>query len=486
MRRVPFGLLVAGVLVAAGLSDIIGAHAQEAPPGPPPDVPAEFESRRVAVGGQVARRLLSLADWCRGQGMKASAAGLYSQVLDFAPDEPKARSQLGYKNEGGAWKRAGGLQSPPPDPADSRRSATLANKRQSLGKECAKDLLELGRWCQEMKLDKEARQTFFQAIEFDPENAPAREALGFRRRGASWDHQDRLDRIAWEQGLRDWAKSDVATPLYREPVKEPSEWEAAAGKPVTAFRSEHFVVHSTRGKEECDHLVVVAEQGWHFIEHVLGTKLGKGVRTTLVLLDDKATFNRVVDKFYESDPAKAGIAKQLMSIRPNWEITLTWRGGAKEMEDFLIHHAVEIALHESFQWAEQRPWVREGLTYLATGLMRGTAVSWCVSLKETGTKKEDYDAIGKWPAKVKSLVLAKEDESLEFIAGLGSNAFSTETMSKAWSVMSWLAAKRPKQVVEFLREFDRQGSAEGPAQKAFSSDLTTLDREWRDWIRTAY
>ena len=118
--------------------------------------------------------------------------------------------------------------------------------------------------------------------------------------------------------------------------------------------------------------------------------------------------------------------------------------------------------------------------------MRGTAFTWCISLRESAVQQEGYGSISKWPVAVRALVADGKDEDLRQVAGLGSNSFTTGTIAKAWSVLGWMAEKRPQGLLPFLRALDGDASPDEAATRAFGTDLPALDTAWREWIRLAF
>lgn len=56
--------------------------------------------------------------------------------------------------------------------------------------ELAKEHVKLAQWCKEKGLEEEAKTHFETALELDPENADARKALGYVKRGAKWVKAD--------------------------------------------------------------------------------------------------------------------------------------------------------------------------------------------------------------------------------------------------------------------------------------------------------
>jgi tetratricopeptide (TPR) repeat protein len=105
-------------------------------------------------------------------------------------------------------------------------------KRKALKPEDADGIYELGLWCEEVKLRKEARQCYRAAVKADPDHARAREKLGYVSHEGSWVTKKKYAEIMEEirkkeQGILDGLKLEK---LYtdaeaRFKIGTPKDWE---------------------------------------------------------------------------------------------------------------------------------------------------------------------------------------------------------------------------------------------------------------------
>jgi tetratricopeptide (TPR) repeat protein len=83
--------------------------------------------------------------------------------------------------------------------------------------ELAQDHAELGDWCKEQGLEEEAKKHYEMALKFNPDNADARKALGFVKKGDKWVKGE-------EKAEKEPKKEAKKEPEKKEPEKkEPAE-----------------------------------------------------------------------------------------------------------------------------------------------------------------------------------------------------------------------------------------------------------------------
>ena len=88
--------------------------------------------------------------------------------------------------------------------------------------ELAQDHAELGNWCKEQGLEEEAKKHYEMALKFNPDNAAARKALGFVKKGDKWVKGEEKTEKEPEKKPEEQTKKE---PEKKEPEKkeEPAE-----------------------------------------------------------------------------------------------------------------------------------------------------------------------------------------------------------------------------------------------------------------------
>jgi len=89
-------------------------------------------------------------------------------------------------------------------------------RKKGLGTDDVKGWYDLGMWCKEQSLMKEARQCFRAAVKADPDHAPARRALGYVRYQGDWLTEKKYKKVAAETEAKE---SEIIADV--KPSKEP-------------------------------------------------------------------------------------------------------------------------------------------------------------------------------------------------------------------------------------------------------------------------
>jgi tetratricopeptide (TPR) repeat protein len=90
--------------------------------------------------------------------------------------------------------------------------------------ELAKEHVELAQWCAQKGLEEEAKKHYEMALRFDPDNADARKALGFVKKGDEWVKGE-------EKAEKEPAKPEEET--KKEPQKKESEKKEEPAEQLT-------------------------------------------------------------------------------------------------------------------------------------------------------------------------------------------------------------------------------------------------------------
>jgi hypothetical protein len=91
----------------------------------------------------------------------------------------------------------------------------------------AERFVELARWCQQHKMENQARDCYRRALDFDPDHAAARAALGFTRHEGRWLTEDEL---AQARGMVRHGDAWVTPEAKADLVRLQAEKEAAKAR----------------------------------------------------------------------------------------------------------------------------------------------------------------------------------------------------------------------------------------------------------------
>jgi hypothetical protein len=105
-------LVVAAALALLALPPVPSSTAQEKPkagggkagePAAPADPIEAYAAARRPMLAQVAGRLESVASFAMGNRLKQTGLALFREVLEYEPDNTRARRELGFEKKGEEW-----------------------------------------------------------------------------------------------------------------------------------------------------------------------------------------------------------------------------------------------------------------------------------------------------------------------------------------------------------------------------------------------
>lgn len=476
VRRALALLPILALLLASPSTGTLAAQEEE--PAPDALAAAERECRDLA-----AKSLRKAADAAWSADLKATAASLYRRLLDFDPEEPRARDRLGFKKGPGGWTAAD--EPVRKDRADARRAESLEGQRARDFREVGAAFARLAPVLRDAGREDGAREAFREALRFDPLNVEAHEGLGDRRIGGTWRTAAQASHIEFRAMVEAAAKGARESPFPVVAEARETPVEKSMGWSFRRARSRRYLVAVDPGCSDEVSLCRDAEIAEEFLGRIFGPADGQREEMvhSFLLVKDAAEFRRSILALEAGSPAelewRARCGGHYFS---SGTYMFYWRGYTTR-KDHVAHKVGESFLSGRFgSTAQPRPWLHEAFGTLASGETAGTTITWCVTREASAVQRVSFDDYRIWPASLRSLVEAGEDRALGAIAASELNSLTPADVAKAVSVLLWLLETRREALPRFLDLVNTGSKENDAAEKAFGEELAVLDGRWRKWI----
>jgi len=457
------------------------------------DAKTEWATRWVKLVERAADEHSKLGEYLEMQRMHQWARLEFERAVTDDPEHAYARKQLGHsKGESGAWG---------PDPrakveSENKKTGEDAKKveteyRRRLEKSLkplAASFVDLGNWAKSQGLDAESKQAYGKALDIDPDQAQAREALGFTKEAGRWTSGwDKLMRADFKDGI-------VKAPAGVE-ESATTAVESALGVSHLKRKSGRFLAESpylTQGQitkciQVAEHSVEMYKKLFSLFEDPIpAAKLPMNH----ILFQTREQHEAYIEKFDKrSDEIKKQVKAMSASTTADPPKGECWQGSRVEafVYDFVIHSTVHTL--SSWHIKGSRSWLREGMAYYFTRLMNDTAMVYCVRFE--GTKTEGGKSMNdpnNWPAIVREWMRSGGDPDIHSVIKVSLNDLTAQRTIKAWSLIDFMFAENRGRWIEFHKELaaDPKDTGEKAFLKVFQWSLEDLDARWRDFARRAY
>jgi tetratricopeptide (TPR) repeat protein len=436
--------------------------------------PKSVAASRDEASQSVAARLVAFGDWCVQRLYRRFAEEQFEAALRFDPDHPAARQRLGYRREGKDWVRS----SKRPKHVDvtvksPQAAAVMETELRRAYEEMAKTWADHARHCDWMGDDAAARAEWKRVLFFDPAHVEARREAGFAGSTLGW----RL-------------------PVTSTPRVVRRRVEAL----VSRLKSKDWGLTSIVGGRTTRGNLAAGCEG-----RVPGVSAGGLLNTmeiTRALLRELGLTpsNRAPDRFTFHSVSTAERYAELVAefgryVKTDRSEMLNFSGfwwlsdfyvkrsdNSLTTFDSLIHKGAEHFFQVGSDDLDVPPWLMEGLGYLASSLIEGTAITRCASLTGTGFRKELPESFA-WDDIAREDIEAGLDPPLDefFVSGL--NDLSVSSMVKSRSFLLWLSEGDPGITIRLAKASVKGRLPRAEAERVFEAPLEAVDREWRLWAR---
>ncbi|MFN7671676.1 MAG: CAP domain-containing protein [Planctomycetota bacterium] len=459
--------------------------------------------------------LSNFASTAKSQKVGQRAKQAYDLVLQYDPNQPGARGELGFKKEKDQWVAL------PPEKRKKWVDKASYEGRFKVMDEWAKTSVKLGDQHKKLGLKlKEAgnavRATFHleKAVYYNPMDKEANLALGYKEGPGFFGTEPQ---IAMALKMKEIEKRAVELARKEYPVTQLPEAEMPAElvalrdaapdwmkKPnfnIFGAKSENFTVWTRGTQEMADNAVKWAERAVEFGVYLMGEDMAKRLRFRERAIGSYSwhaflATEREREVFLEANPGVrgGGDVKAAMRFANNeWRSTngpavLKVGGSPRQIQDSLVAYVTFTGL-----LAGRNDGVGQGIVHAVTWYMKATSISRWGALPE-GTQGDDAlelpEGTNWWMRTVRDQAMSNQDWAMGQVPREKLSRFRNDCRLKAWSMMTWMMAAYPDKWLPFflaLPDADKQvptlEQIEEVVVKVFGKSSEAIDAEWREWAR---
>lgn len=438
----------------------------------------EWAGRWDRLVKKAAEEHYKLGDYLEISKMFKWARMEYEKALALNPEHERARKKL-EKIENNNRKTG--------DEA-LRVEEEYLKRQEKMGKPLAKDFAELGDWAKKQGLTAEADRAYKKALEYDPDNAKARQALGHTKDKDRWISP-------WEKQMQADFKDGIAKAPQGEEVKESTAIEQGLNQKHNKRKSSRFLAESphltsaqlARCVQMAEHAVAMYKKLFTMSEDPIPQEK---YPMNHILLKTKEQHAAYIDKF-DNRPAteKKQVKEMVGTSDADPPMGECWQGEHPEsfVHDFVVHTTV----HALSMWHHRgdRPWLTEGMAYYFTRLMNNTAQVHCVRFEGTKTEGgKNFNDPGNWPLIIREWMKTGKDPDMNAVIKSALNDLTAERTVKAWSVIDFLFAEHREKFLELHKALasDPKDKGEKAFQQVFNWSLEELNARWKEFARRSY
>lgn len=418
------------------------------------------------------------------RGMHDWAKTEYEAAVSMHPDHTGARTRLGFRaDEFGRWARDPELKV-----KTGNRKEEGARKKAEADYSAAltKAMREVGAAYEvsAKEADKvtgfggEAAASRRYALDFEPDDAALRAALGYAQADGIWV------KGAW---LGEMAKAEeTASAGAKHEDKSPVEEKLKIALEKRA--SPNFLLESSyKNQESLGKLVALDEAALHWYKRIFNRDRFFKDRIESVIFKTRDEHVKFIDAFVDDERTRDMLRKADGRIK----IDLHEKCLDDNDEEAIEDHVVHATLHSLvlYDMAAFRPWQIEGTAYFFTRTIRGTARNKCTTLPSgtvSGDLKKAFTDHAHWRAALKKMVTEWEDPPAVEVLKSDMPGLTFGRTLKAWSLIEFLLLEHTEKFIKWwdrLRD-DPEDAGDAALRDVFGWTAADLDTFWRIWVRS--
>jgi len=428
----------------------------------------------------VAASYRTMARWCRSHGLRRAGWQYYAEVIALFPDDSAAREALGYQKQGGQWVLARPANKRnDPKAEESKAAAELDRMRETHAGRASAAYRELAA-SEAAKARPEVRRQYQnRVLAFDPADAGARAALGWRAAGEHWVLAAAADAL------------DAAS--AGEPVTDVPAYATSLGVALAQRRTAHLLVATAAPDALCERLARTGEGShallhtWLALPNVLGDQ-----RLAYTFLPSQEKYLECIERF-----DRAGAAHQELGRAGSYidiaSLGIVASYFPRPEEDFQLDRIAYLVTGElAFQACRGKrcAWLQEGLAWAMCLRGLGTRYHQSVTLADGSTSDQGdkrWSDHTRWRAFLRELVLLGEAPHVSTILNAESiNDIRDEQAAVAWSLVDYFLDTAPAQLGVYCTQLAQDRGTGEALELATDLEVEQLDARWRAYVLANY
>ena len=452
-----------------------------------------YRSKLDKIWKELGNKHSNNASYCEGKKQNAWAFAEYSKAVDFDPENAKARKELGFKKQGSDWVR---------DP-DAKVKTTndlveddafevgikLNDMQKKMGEGIAKKYADAAKFAEKHDtLAEQATECWRKALEYDPINKDARKHFAFEQDKASGEwrtakYTELAKAMSEARGAASGgAESSTAT-----------DNESKVGVSVTKRVSDHFAVESsTYDQARLESLTKIAEATFAMYHRLMNLEKDANVlgpsKPAMIYYKVKAEHERFIDAYISDARERDEFKKSPGAHLGDLHETTNTDQGEGVVDDFTVHSSAHSLV--GHHTGGGRPWLSEGMSYVMTFMLLGTADNHCTGMQDTSIKggSKNFKEGAKWRTNIRDMVMEKTDPDMNAVFKADIAQLSGAKTVKGWSICDYLIHDHYDRFLEFIDRLRKDGSDNGEKalKEVFGWSLEELDDRWRAFVRSTY
>jgi tetratricopeptide (TPR) repeat protein len=500
----------AAVSVLAALGSLVPpASGQEAKPTGSAAAPTKAEpspeelyrAKRPEVMAQIAARFESAAVFAWSNDLKQTAVELFKKVLEFDPENRKAKESLGWERKDGAWVPNEKKQKAAAEGVDSSRGNKRRGEYEKRLREAevaaAKLLTDLGELAEKAGDEDAAKALWKQALAHDDQNALANERSGNKKVDGKWFTGRALAHKEFQKVYD--ASLKKAQDLAVAPVScgDTTGISEKAGLKFHIYRTKNFRIESALSDAEIRDTLTWLERARAFyldLFQVPDRLLEYSANPMVFVI---GTTDEQRDKLID---ACDGIAEKEKSFKKkfgavavgNGKLQLARFQNGEQANRECLHIATHSFVHDSF--GQHAPWLSEALANAVSAAVKGANLKVCFSGEgSTGGIHMENISLEQAPKELRDWVQTGKDTPTGDFVKLPSDGLNALQIAKAWSIVMYLLEKDRSQAREYFAAAGQgnggEASKDDRVLAQFFGDFPKwkdLDAVWREWAADVY
>lgn len=465
----------------------------QSPAAPPAST---LDPDEVAFARTATATLMNFASFARGKKVRTAEKRAYDLIITvYDPEHAAARQAAGYRKVKGEW------QVPPPDERSQWVDKAKDKDRYDVVGKWSETARRLGELHRQRGLALKADGTgaavatgdvhLRQAIQYDPFDAAAHNALGHEEENGYFGTRAELDFIKSMKEMETFALMLAKKQYEVTAIEEIPEELLKTGLEFHGARTKHFTLFVRGTQENADDVARWGERGLDFFERVAGERHGRRARRTMqswawlgLLWTPKE-----LETFEQQNPERARPADRQT---PN----ILWTKGTKTVEVLVagtpaFMHDGLIARAFKYGLGSMNEQLVEGAMHGGTWFLKSTCMTRFGAPpdpNETRARPELPlpDGSNWWLREMRDQALAGTDLPMNNVPRVPFSRFSNDARLKSWSFMTWAMARYPKDWVSFVSKVPTgkvplREDVDQIGEQVFKSPLADVEREWRTW-----